>query len=113
MRVSAGAQVYSRPTGFRKQCSVLPHNPNHLSLVSNQQWLPWHPGLYAHRPAEHRCARSAIVAAPPRTSKEHGAKTKDCGFFLHVFFYQIEEHTSELQSRLHLVCRLLLEKKKN
>src|SRR2546422_1866447 len=24
-----------------------------------------------------------------------------------------EEHTSELQSRLHLVCRLLLEKKKN
>src|SRR2546429_6699588 len=29
-------------------------------------------------------------------------------------FYGIrsEEHTSELQSRLHLVCRLLLEKKK-
>src|SRR2546422_9774136 len=26
--------------------------------------------------------------------------------------YQSEEHTSELQSRLHLVCRLLLEKKK-
>ena len=24
-----------------------------------------------------------------------------------------EEHTSELQSRLHLVCRLLLEKKKH
>src|SRR5205809_1923050 len=30
------------------------------------------------------------------------------------YFYQFrsEEHTSELQSRLHLVCRLLLEKKK-
>ena len=28
-----------------------------------------------------------------------------CGF-------RSEEHTSELQSRLHLVCRLLLEKKK-
>src|SRR2546422_8894593 len=27
-------------------------------------------------------------------------------------FYRSEEHTSELQSRLHLVCRLLLEKKK-
>src|SRR2546422_2930440 len=26
---------------------------------------------------------------------------------------QRSEHTSELQSRLHLVCRLLLEKKKN
>src|SRR5690625_1441436 len=28
------------------------------------------------------------------------------------FFYRSEEHTSELQSRGHLVCRLLLEKKK-
>src|SRR2546422_6231025 len=28
-------------------------------------------------------------------------------------FPRSEEHTSELQSRLHLVCRLLLEKKKN
>src|ERR1041385_9349695 len=27
-------------------------------------------------------------------------------------FMRSEEHTSELQSRLHLVCRLLLEKKK-
>src|SRR5690625_6161579 len=27
--------------------------------------------------------------------------------------YRSEEHTSELQSRGHLVCRLLLEKKKN
>src|SRR2546429_7474704 len=31
-------------------------------------------------------------------------------FFVEV--YRSEEHTSELQSRLHLVCRLLLEKKK-
>src|SRR2546422_6205130 len=29
------------------------------------------------------------------------------------FAHRSEEHTSELQSRLHLVCRLLLEKKKN
>src|SRR5690348_17950330 len=27
--------------------------------------------------------------------------------------YRSEEHTSELQSPVHLVCRLLLEKKKN
>src|SRR2546429_6189418 len=30
----------------------------------------------------------------------------------HVGATRSEEHTSELQSRLHLVCRLLLEKKK-
>src|SRR2546422_6944769 len=29
-----------------------------------------------------------------------------------LIFVRSEEHTSELQSRLHLVCRLLLEKKK-
>src|SRR5947209_8888438 len=33
----------------------------------------------------------------------------------HILFakYRSEEHTSELQSRQYLVCRLLLEKKKN
>src|SRR2546429_6555110 len=29
-----------------------------------------------------------------------------------AYGHRSEEHTSELQSRLHLVCRLLLEKKK-
>src|SRR2546422_5569881 len=32
---------------------------------------------------------------------------------LKAFVARSEEHTSELQSRLHLVCRLLLEKKKD
>ena len=30
-----------------------------------------------------------------------------------IFVVRSEEHTSELQSRQYLVCRLLLEKKKN
>src|SRR3989442_8585067 len=30
-----------------------------------------------------------------------------------AYFVRSEEHTSELQSRPHLVCRLLLEKKKH
>src|SRR2546429_7041800 len=34
-------------------------------------------------------------------------------FTLHPERLRSEEHTSELQSRLHLVCRLLLEKNKN
>src|SRR5690554_7274569 len=33
-------------------------------------------------------------------------------FFLNFLISRSEEHTSELQSRPHLVCRLLLEKKK-
>src|SRR2546429_4026668 len=35
------------------------------------------------------------------------------GELIAQFYKRSEEHTSELQSRLHLVCRLLLEKKKN
>src|SRR2546422_3837369 len=35
-----------------------------------------------------------------------------CARHLEDTFKRSEEHTSELQSRLHLVCRLLLEKKK-
>src|SRR5258708_29262012 len=35
------------------------------------------------------------------------------GNFCHMNFARSEEHTSELQSPDHLVCRLLLEKKKS
>src|SRR5260370_15342373 len=34
------------------------------------------------------------------------------GCFVQVYLSRSEEHTSELQSHLNLVCRLLLEKKK-
>src|SRR2546429_3799070 len=36
---------------------------------------------------------------------------RQCAPVLEEVVYRSEEHTSELQSRLHLVCRLLLEKK--
>src|SRR5687768_18140571 len=49
--------------------------------------------------------------APPvrHAVQEHFAATER---FLRPVLTRSEEHTSELQSRLHLVCRLLLEKKK-
>src|SRR2546422_7008213 len=55
-------------------------------------------------------SRSACASTPrsssacaPSTSERTRARTSEG---------RSEEHTSELQSRLHLVCRLLLEKKK-
>src|SRR5687768_18225089 len=43
----------------------------------------------------------------------HGAPVTQRAIFLSPGQHdRSEEHTSELQSRLHLVCRLLLEKKK-
>src|SRR5687768_18293492 len=41
-----------------------------------------------------------------------GATVTLSGHGTHLGLFRSEEHTSELQSRLHLVCRLLLEKKK-
>src|SRR2546429_5795554 len=45
-----------------------------------------------------------------RAEKAHGYPIVDTNS--HLSAERSEEHTSELQSRLHLVCRLLLEKKK-
>src|SRR5207253_8580314 len=39
-------------------------------------------------------------------------RIEDIWQYLYKGAYRSEEHTSELQSRGHLVCRLLLEKKK-
>src|SRR2546422_1773745 len=67
-------------------------------------------------------------ALPISVGEELGIRHEALAFQLALLFVQIveelalvlrgpnlhrsEEHTSELQSRLHLVCRLLLEKKK-
>src|SRR5690606_39849735 len=54
-----------------------------------------------------RRARSGCAGWPPRPSfrrRDPRRKESACG--------RSEEHTSELQSRENLVCRLLLEKKK-
>src|SRR5436305_32584 len=48
-----------------------------------------------------------------RSVKNYFASIRDGGIgFIHSLSARSEEHTSELQSRPHLVCRLLLEKKK-
>src|SRR5258707_11684183 len=49
-------------------------------------------------PPPRRTYRSPCTCGPPRIGRPAGLRS--------------EEHTSELQSRQYLVCRLLLEKKK-
>src|SRR3989449_5932238 len=56
------------------------------------------PAAEPERQTQQECAEADRVRADqPRERKRAGPRS--------------EEHTSELQSRLHLVCRLLLEKK--
>src|SRR5690606_40818529 len=50
--------------------------------------------------------QATVKAVLPETMKELGAQA------VLANAYRSEEHTSELQSRENLVCRLLLEKKK-
>src|SRR5687768_18313098 len=61
-------------------------------------------------PQHHRLADPAGDGEDPRHRdfQDHGRVTAED----HAGVPRSEEHTSELQSRLHLVCRLLLEKKK-
>src|SRR5262245_64226335 len=54
------------------------------------------------RSSIHPCARSVTARAPPARLPALRLKRVE----------RSEEHTSELQSLRHLVCRLLLEKKK-
>src|SRR2546422_5648038 len=54
---------------------------------------------------------SAMVLAWINFQKEREFQVPSDGVWW-VEHVRSEEHTSELQSRLHLVCRLLLEKKK-
>src|SRR2546422_2170593 len=58
------------------------------------------PSSFASNPSRSHIARSSAFMRPGLLAKELGNDERS------------EEHTSELQSRLHLVCRLLLEKKK-
>src|SRR2546429_5949928 len=58
------------------------------------------PGNRSARPP-HFGVRTHVSELRFRGPEERGAER-----------FRSEEHTSELQSRLHLVCRLLLEKKK-
>src|SRR2546422_11061814 len=75
--------------------------------------------------SRHRSRHRVLYAKPASTGRcdvgSHFRNNTYSGFQFHRnqphFFcgtvpLRSEEHTSELQSRLHLVCRLLLEKKK-
>src|SRR2546422_8200872 len=55
--------------------------------------------------------RSRAVEAPHTVAIEEDPFDSRMSDTMRIV-YRSEEHTSELQSRLHLVCRLLLEKNK-
>src|SRR5215813_2785080 len=121
---------------FRKMhqsgCFVLP-NPfdvgtakalQHLgfkAIASTSAGFAWTIGKADNRVSleevcAHLAAISAAVDIPVNADFEGGFADEPEGVAANVSLAvetRSEEHTSELQSRPHLVCRLLLEKKKN
>src|SRR5687768_17942692 len=69
-----------------------------------------HPAVALGQPDEQRGALDGRLDARGREAAAGGV---DVETPVEGAALRSEEHTSELQSRLHLVCRLLLEKKKN
>src|SRR3989442_2875745 len=66
------------------------------------------PDAAAHRKVRHFAGAEAAVPVKDRRI----APVELRAFTAHDVHRRSEEHTSELQSRPHLVCRLLLEKNK-
>src|SRR5690625_6593558 len=76
-----------------------PSTATYTAVSNNHAW-PW-PGAKTKAPT------NAPTVAPVHNSAPAVNMT-----FQRLRYARSEEHTSELQSRGHLVCRLLLEKKR-
>src|SRR5258707_11916969 len=90
-----------------------------IYTLSLHDALPIYPRRGAGTRADHRrrCRRRRALdhLAGPRRDRERGRGARDAqldGAASDDRPMRSEEHTSELQSRQYLVCRLLLEKKK-
>src|SRR5260370_26329238 len=85
LAVSRAMMICFRRTFFASRCrNPVFTFPLRKAALPTMTWLAPHPAISS--------ARETVRIPPPKRS---------------------EEHTSELQSHLNLVCRLLLEKKKN
>src|SRR3989449_10796422 len=87
----------------RLDCATEPNNPEPLKSTSSI--------TVSSRSSTNFLMNGWFIRAVTFQSME---RTSSPGWYSRTSskFIRSEEHTSELQSRLHLVCRLLLEKKK-
>src|SRR2546429_7053151 len=85
-------------------------NSYHEAFRALQESQPNSPGLWLKRLRESAMESFQELGFP--SVKDEEWKYTNVGPIARIEFKRSEEHTSELQSRLHLVCRLLLETKK-
>src|SRR5439155_9514216 len=99
----AAAYAAARWSAARRCCGLVSAEP-----ASARSWRS------ASRTSSGRSRTSRIRAAwgPSRASTRNRSGPSTAGAWATAARSEIGKHTSELQSRGHLVCRLLLEKKK-
>src|SRR5712675_1567811 len=115
---AAAALILAIYDDFYRQLCEYPHRAQrafetmdpHASIRISQERL----GLYSRYIAEHG---PRMLSAFPALAADPAVWDALDRLFMAMIVVRYdadrsEEHTSELQSRLHLVCRLLLEKKK-
>src|SRR5262245_62353463 len=96
----------------RPPCSTLfPYTTLFRSLAGVEVFVPEFPNLNAYTDS-HGVFTLQIRAMPQRSVKLVARKGGYITYTADATLGRSEEHTSELQSLRHLVCRLLLEKKK-
>src|SRR2546422_2020950 len=93
------ASMLQRPENRGGRFSMNARRPSSASPLSPTSTASW----------DSRAIPASQPYRIPRLTQRFDAATADGG----MTAIRSEEHTSELQSRLHLVCRLLLEKKKS
>src|SRR3712207_7843064 len=90
---------------------------NHLaSITSKPLFIKVAESIVILAPMSHvgcRRASAAVTWANRSAVKLRKGPPEQVSNSFSTSFMRSEEHTSELQSRQYLVCRLLLEKKKN
>src|SRR2546422_8677391 len=107
-RVRASALEYQAVSRPRSVCMSRLHDVADPAHRVNQLGFAPVVDLLA-QPCDHDIhdVRAGVEVVVPGVLRDQGPR-HDAALVAH----RSEEHTSELQSRLHLVCRLLLEKKK-
>src|SRR5439155_11056023 len=95
--------LHSFPT--RRSSDLLPINPNIRNECKYDKTIAIKSGISLALVSRN----SAVIAECNRRRAASKDTLSDASF--EVWSIRSEEHTSELQSRGHLVCRLLLEKK--
>src|SRR6266513_1166368 len=103
-RIQAGAEPWERVVHHRAGAWIrVRYVVHHADEGAARQGNPYRPMILRSRL---QLLGSTVFAAPHKTDDADSVAVV-------LKSFRSEEHTSELQSRFDLVCRLLLEKKKN